>query len=408
MRNLKVAAMLSLGGLMVAGATAASAMTFGVPEPGQPGTIVHKAQIQFSFGTSDSRIRRSLRSAGYSEIAITDRGLTSATAEACKDGAKYLLKLSPSGRIRAADKIGNCKPPVTIEQVRRILRQDGFRSIDLAERGNIPYVASACRDGSRYDIQVNLYGDVKVGDRIGRCGQGLSDEQVADALRKEGYDRIEVKDRVRNRVVAEACQRGRRYDVTLNRRGAVVDRNQTGRCREELRPRNIATYLEGEGYNRVEVIDRRLPRYVAEACKDGRRLELTMNRYGRILRENRVGRCPPPITEAQLRRQMAQSGFERIQLTSTSQDQYTTIACKDKERMSIRFTRYGEVIDQERLGTCVSPRITRVLNGLEKDGMDRMTIYIDGCKGRSRMRYVMNEFGEKLKEEQIGRCLVRR
>ena len=408
MRNLKAAALLSLGGLIALGTTAAVAMPLGQIKPTAADPMVHEAQITFSFGTSDERIRRSMRNAGYTEIQIVDRGLTTAQAEACKDGTRYRVKLSPSGSIRAVDKIGNCRAPVTIEQVRKILQDQGYRGIELAERGNIPYVASACRNGDRFDLRVDLFGEVTVGQRTGRCGRDLSDEQVEAELRKEGYEQIEVKDRSGNRIVAEACQRGVSYDVTLNRRGDIVDRNRTGNCRKELRPNELASFLESEGYDRVEVIDRRLPRYVAEACKGEDRLELTMNRFGRIAREVRVGRCPPPITAAELRRQMARSGFRRIELTSTSQDQYTTIACKDDERMSIRFTRYGEVIDQERLGSCVSPRMEQVIESFDKDGINRMTIYIDGCRGRDRMRFIMNEFGEKLKEERIGRCIVTR
>ena len=105
---------------------------------------------------------------------------------------------------------------------------------------------------------------------------------------------------------------------------------------------------------------------------------------------------------------MTSNGFSKIQLISTNTSEYSTIACQKDSRMSVRFSRYGEVLDQKRLGSCVSPRIEQILQKLDGNGVKKMTVHIEGCRGRNRVRFTYNEFGEQLDRKRIGRCLVSR
>ncbi len=369
---------------------------------------VRKAQIKLIIGTSDRRVRRSMRDAGYSDIEIKHRGLTKAIAEGCKNGRRFRVELRPSGRINNAERIGRCRSEVSPEQVRQILRDKGFRKIDIDEQGNIPYVATACRKGGRFGIRINRYGDVTVGRRVGECGRRLTKAEIRDQLRADNYNRIKFVDQGRRRVRVEACRQQNRYRIVMSPRGEIRDRNRIGRCAPPVTPARLAAHVESKGYDRVEVIDAKLPRYAVEACKGRDRLELVMNRFGDIRREIKVGRCPPPINEESLRQLMSRAGFKNVRLVSTNKDEYATIACKDNDRMSIRFSRYGEVIDQERVGTCRSPRIIDMLETLDGRGVNRMTVHIDGCRRGNRIRFTLNEWGEILRREQIGRCLRRR
>lgn len=367
------------------------------------------AQFKLILGTSDKRIRRTMRENGYTEVQIKHRGLSKALADGCKGGARYRVEIRPNGRIRSADKIGDCRPPISIGEARDRIRDRGYRRIEIEEKGDVPFVATACRRGDRYAIRVNRYGDVNIGKKLGSCRRRMSQDEMRVSLRKQGYDRIEfLVDRSGRRALAEACRNGRRFELAMNRRGRIVDEKRIGRCAKPLASRDLVAHLENLGYDRVDVTDGQLPRYQADACRGTTKYELIVGRYGKIRRESRVGRCPPPIDERGLRRLMSRNGFSKIQLISTNTSEYSTIACQKNDRMSIRFSRYGEVIDQKRLGSCVSPRIEQILRRLDDNGVTKATIHIEGCRGRNRVRYTFNEYGEQLDRERIGRCLVSR
>ena len=119
------------------------------------GSGVQLAQFKLILGTSDKRIRRTMRDNGYTEVDIKHRGLTKALADSCKNGARYRVEIRPSGRIRSANKIGDCRPPITIGDARERIRDRGCRRIEIEERGDVPFVATGCRRGSRYAINVN-------------------------------------------------------------------------------------------------------------------------------------------------------------------------------------------------------------------------------------------------------------
>lgn len=368
---------------------------------------IQPVQFKLILGTSDKRVRRAMRDAGYTEINIVHRGLTKALADGCRNGARYRVELRPSGSVRSANKIGDCRPPITIGDARQRIRDRGYRRIEIEEKGDVPFVATGCRRGDRFAINVNRYGDVNVGRKLGACNRRMSQDDIRVSLRKQGYDRIEfLVDRSGRRILAEGCRKGRRYEISLNRRGKIVDEKRVGRCARPIAPGDLVAFLEQKGYDRVEVTDGQLPRYEADACRGTNRFELVVGRYGKIRRETRVGRCPPPINERELRRLMTRNGFSKIQLISTNTNEYSTIACQKERRMSVRFSRYGEVLDQKRLGSCVSPRIEQILQKLNDNGVKKTTIHIEGCRGRNRVRFTYNEYGEQLDRQRIGRCLV--
>jgi len=295
--------------------------------------------------------------------------------------------------------------PQTLKQVRRILRDRGFRRIDLAEEGDVPFLGTACREGRRYRIRVNLYGDVNVGKRIGRCNaERLGLDEIAARLRRDGYDRIEVFQDGPRRVRAIACRSGKQYRMVTSRRGDMLERSVIGRCPAPLSPRDIASFLETKGYDRVEVFDRSPPRYGAEACKGLDRVELSVGRFGRIRREIKVGSCPPPISAADLRRKMAQNGFTRVRVMPLDNGEFNMIACRGDKRMKLRFSRYGEALNRENIGGCRSPRIEELLSRLDQRGVEDMTIHIEGCRRGRKFRFTFDEFGERLGRERIGRC----
>lgn len=242
-----------------------------------------------------------MRDNGCTEVDIKHRGLTKALADGCKNGARY--------------------------------------RVEIEERGDEPFVATGCRWFSRYAINVNRYGDANVGKKLVSCGRRLSQGDMRIRLRQGGYDRIEfLVDRSGRRTLAEASRKSGRFKLVLNRRHRIVNEKRIGQRAEPIVSHDLVTHLQGLGNDRAQVTDRQLPRYQADACRRTIRFELVVSRYGKVGRETRRGRCPAPIDEHGLRRLITRNGFSEIHLVSTKMNEYS-------------------VIDQKRLGSCVSPRI---------------------------------------------------
>ncbi|MEL6289819.1 MAG: hypothetical protein AAFQ35_13700, partial [Pseudomonadota bacterium] len=84
----------------------------------------------------------------------------------------------------------------------------------------------------------------------------------------------------------------------------------------------IRRRLQGDGFSQITFTDRRLPVYVAEACRNGNRVRLEINRRGQVRDRRRIGRCgaadPAPTQQAalpEIRRTLQRDGFSQITFT---------------------------------------------------------------------------------------------
>lgn len=117
--------------------------------------------------------------------------------------------------------------------VRRSLRDRGYRNIHFTDRHLPVYKVRACRNGKKFRMRLNRWGDVNKRVRIGRCGTGhagLSFPQIRAGLRDRGYHRINFTDRRLPGYGAKACKNGKRFALRLNRWGQIVDRDRRGWC----------------------------------------------------------------------------------------------------------------------------------------------------------------------------------
>ncbi len=273
-----------------------------------------------------SELRRILRQDGYRDIRITDRQLPVYVAQACRDDDRFELRMDRFGSVRGRRRIGACRQArraaarLTPREARRILQRLGYAQISFTEIAGPSLQAEACERGQRYRLTVTPRGDISFRERIGRCllrGQnkvaagfqdeenqsGLTPSQVRNRLRVRGFNRIRFIDDTLPLYVVEACRRDRRFRIKLNRRGKVREREGIGRCNLDTREgaltvAQVRDLLEAREYYNVRVTDRNLPRYEANACRRGRDFELVLSRFGDIRRRTVRGRCARPLPRA--------------------------------------------------------------------------------------------------------------
>ena len=117
-----------------------------------------KAQIKFEFEGGDQLAIAYLESRGYTEVKILANEFFQVRVEACKDGVRYRFKVRIDGRIVDLKKIGSCGA-ITKQEVRRILREAGYRRIDISQQ-NDRYIAFGCKQSDRFRIVVSLRGEI--------------------------------------------------------------------------------------------------------------------------------------------------------------------------------------------------------------------------------------------------------
>jgi hypothetical protein len=365
--------------------------------------VIRTKGLQIQLGVADGMIYSVLSQNGYSDIQITKKKLTKATAEACKNGTRFKVEISFDGRIRKARRIGDCRPGINADIARNILRQRGFRQIQLSPDG-AGFIAAACRKNRRYRVRLNQFGDIAGKKVLGQCGGSLTQYDVAAILKAQGYSRIQAKRVRRGNFGVEACRGDTRFELLVGNDGAVLRERRTGRCDPAIHPATIPAVLSRYGFTRIDVIDRRLPRYVAHACRGTQRLEISMNRFGEIRDEKSIGRCDPPLSAAALTDRLRGIGYDTVRIVRDDASGFIAEVCEEGVRYHLRLTRYGETLSEKRVGECQSRRVRKILRQLEKQGVRDATLYVDGCQNRKRVRIVIDEYGSIVRRSVIGPC----
>jgi len=359
------------------------------------------AQVNLQIGGSEAEFKARLTRDGFDRIDTVKIGLSSSSFDACKADKRYRIKFEWTGNIKSTV-IGNCRTTVDVKSVRKLLRDRGYRRITIEDRAG-KYLAVGCLDKQRYRVEVNYLGDIGRERRIGSCQSELTPADITAKLEEAGYDRIFFSDRQLPRYVAEACKGRNRVELTMNRFGEISDSQQIGRCQNAVTPDQIVQSLKERGYTQVKMIDDKLPRYVAQGCKDRRRIEVTLNRWGEIANEVNVGRCQDALNAKQITASMRENGYKNVSVTRKGRD-FVAKGCRDNRYNEIVLSRFGELVSRRELGSCDAPRINDLAETLRKRGLDGLQFFAEGCRNGKKVRIAFDEFANRTGREVIGGC----
>lgn len=360
------------------------------------------AQI-IQLGGSESEIKAMLSARGYDRIDVVERGLSSTTYQACLGTDRLQFKVYWDGRIGSPDRIGGCRPFVDEAQVRRLLAARGYERISVENRGGT-FIAVACRGNNRIRVNVSPHGDIGPERVFGACQPELAPADIVARLEAEGYDRVSFQDRQLPRYVAHACSGTVRYELVMNRFGEIAERRQIGQCERPVDPFDLPALLARKGIERAVVTDARPPRFRAEGCRGGYKVEVTVSRFGEILDEVRIGRCQPELTAAQLSALLRDQGYSNVRVTDNGANGFLAIVCEGNRRSELLINRYGEVSRQVALGPCASPTLREVIARFGEEGVRQARVYVEGCERGRRVRVEIDEYGEIRDRERLGGC----
>ena len=262
------------------------------------------AQAQsVSLGVDERQVFRSLQARGYRGMKVVRRRLASIRVHACKGNEKYEVKVVLGGIVTNEKRIGGCdlnsggRNYASERQIEDRLRERGYDDVDIQriERG---YRVTACRDGEQEILLYSFEQTLQARQRAGRCARPtVSPEQAVALLRKEGFTAIKLIDATRPPYRIEACKADNKFQFVIGRRGRIRDQRRIGSCRRLIQPQQLAERLEKRGYDRVRILRSDRRPYLAEACHDLNLVELRIDRFGDILKEDRIGKCAAPLVE---------------------------------------------------------------------------------------------------------------
>jgi hypothetical protein len=399
------------GALALAVPTGALAGVFGGPAaPQAPAPGVRTVQLKLDLVGDEREVINRLKRAGYSEVRITRSSFSKIRAQGCFEGIRYSLRVKRfGGDIKRGDKIGECRREVGPRDIVAKLKRQGLTRISIADAAGPHYAVQACEGKRRLDLRISKYGDLVSRKDAGRCRRGVDIAEIRRRLSEDGYNRIKLVDRGDRRYVLRACLKANRVRLVVSRSGRIRDREIVGGCSLPINPARIDARLAQLGYNRIKVVDRKLPIYRAEACKANKLMQIRMDRYGDVVSQTRSGECDPPLTRVQVAQLLRRRGANRIQVRQLENRSFLATSCLKAKKLRIRFSRYGEVLNRRDIGACAPPpRLPALLRDFRERGVSKVKLYVEGCRGNQRFRFAVNRYGEVIDRDWIGRCPERR
>ena len=243
-------------------------------------------------------------------------------------------------------------------EIRRSLTANGYSEVKIVKQSLGATTVEGCLGSVKYRLKILFTGQTKWREEVGKCRGRVDIDRARAILVEQGYSRIDIESR-RNSFVAIACQNRDRLRVSVNRFGDVRQERRIGRCRRSaLSPTDIKADLVRQGYSRIRFTDRQLPKYVAEACRGLTRVELVISSDGDVRKESEIGRCRRAINPRNLVKIMRDAGFNRVKVIDDQLPQYVVEACRKNRRTELTLNRFGRIVDQYNLGKC-APRMDR-------------------------------------------------
>jgi len=360
-----------------------------------------QAQLQLQIGGSEAEFKALLAQQGYDRIDTRKIGLSSSIFQACKGDKRYQIKFEWTGQA-SRKVIGNCRIVMAEDSIRQLLRDRGYRRITIEDRAG-KYLAVGCQGNERFRAELNYYGDITKERRIGRCQEELSPADITAQLETRGYNRIRFTDRQLPQYVAEACLNDDKFQLDINRFGEIASSARIGNCQARVTPDQITGLMKEKGFTRVKVIDDQLPRYIAEGCRDAKRFEVTLNRWGETANEVFLRPCRNAFSSEQIKVSMRDNGYTNVSVIRDSAN-FVAKGCRDNRYMEIILSSFGELVSRRELGSCDAPRINDLAETLRGRGLDNLKFYVEGCRNGSQVRITFDEFANRLARDVVGGC----
>jgi outer membrane protein OmpA-like peptidoglycan-associated protein len=205
--------------------------------------------------------------------------------------------------------------------------------------------------------------------------------KITELLEARGYRNITFTDRLLPRYKAEACYGSEKFELKLNWWGDVVNRTKLGTCaggsgKVAEANREIRYILRSKGFSRIRFVNPDPPKIIVEACREGARLRLELDRFGTTKSSDELGSClaidedktpvnlslPDVLKREEVEEILSSQGFADLRFTDANLPRYVAEGCRGGNKFKLTINRYGEITDRRIIGSCVSTEVEDVAN----------------------------------------------
>ncbi len=286
-----------------------------------------------------------LKTQGYSRISITEIRGGRYEVIACRRSSRDKLIINRFGETKDSKSVGRCRKGGRFDYIVLSLRDEGFNRIKLIERDGRRFIVEACQRNTKYRLRVNPAGRILRERRIGRCQPPIRVGQIIPILKDRGFNRIKIIDDQIPFYRAEACRDNNRFEVTLSRFGQIFKVDVIGECEPPIAKKDVFTILKKRGVNRIQITKSGPAGFVAQGCNRLERMEYRIDPYGAVLKRSVIGRCTPPPRVGQVLRD--------FRVNKKLRDVGIFVeGCRKGKLLRFEIDRFGEVLKEERIGRC--------------------------------------------------------
>ncbi len=280
---------------------------------------------------------------------------------ACKHNKLFEMEVMEGRQMfRTKKKIGECPyGGPSVEDVKEDLKRFGYSYV-VINRTASGFSGKACLKADYFKLTADRWADHTRKTNIGECPHGgLSRKEVRKLLADDDYTAVKFIDNTPPNYKVRACRDGDSYVMNIDRNGRIHGSYSDKRCGNAgYSLSRIRSNLNRADYKDIEFVDRKLPRYVAEVCQDRNRLSLTMNRWGEVSRQRKIGRCRRGVRVNQdqyvspwkkAAKVLETSGYHKISYRSTNKNtrEHFFSACKGPKAYKLTVKR-GEIVARRR------------------------------------------------------------
>ncbi len=208
--------------------------------------------------------------------------------------------------------------------------------------------------------------------RSGVATVAYSIAKITELLETRGYRGIVFTDRILPRYKAEACFGSEKFELKLNWWGDVVNRTKIGNCAgggstvTTDANQEIRYILRSKGFSRIRFVNPDPPKIIVEACREGARLRLELDRFGTTKNTEELGDCyafdedktpvnpslPGVLKLEEVEDILASQGFSDIRFTDKTLPRFVVEACRGGNKFKLTVNRYAEITDRAVIGGC--------------------------------------------------------
>ena len=245
----------------------------------------------------------------------------------------------------------------------------------------------------------------RLGRCTARGPRGLDEGALADIMRQRGYGEVRVTDAELPGYVAQGCRDGARFEVRLDRRGEIRNERRIGDCgARRLDADQLRQAMRDAGFDRIDVVDAGQAPYIMEGCREGERIEATLARDGRIRRERRIGRCAQPVTRESLTAIVEKADVTNYSIERSGNDRWQVLGCREETKVLLTYDAFGKLVSDRDDGQCKVNTALEILRNLESRGATKTQLVVEGCFKDKRYQWTFDRLGYRSGRRAIGDC----